>query len=27
VRGAASPPFGRTKHYLTGWRDAQSKRR
>ena len=27
VRGTASPPFGRTKHYLTGWHDAQSKRR
>jgi hypothetical protein len=27
VRGAASPPFGRTKQDLTGWRDAQSKRR
>jgi hypothetical protein len=27
MRGAASPPFGRTKHDLTGWRDAQSKRR
>jgi len=27
VRGAASPPFGRTKHDLTGWHDAQSKRR
>ena len=27
VRRAASPPFGRTKQDLTGWRDAQSKRR
>ncbi len=27
VRGTASPPFGRTKHDLTGWHDAQSKRR
>jgi len=27
VRGAASPPFGWTKQDLTGWRDAQSKRR
>jgi hypothetical protein len=27
VRRAASPPFGRTKHDLTGGCDAQSKRR
>jgi len=27
VRGTASPPFGRTKQDLTGWLDAQSKRR
>jgi hypothetical protein len=27
VRRAASPPFGRTKHDLTGGHDAQSKRR
>jgi hypothetical protein len=27
MRRATGPPFGRTKHDLTGWRDAQSKRR